>query len=660
MLSSDEVENDVFFDSLDCLSVEEPVVAKELEGGNSDYEIWINEPRSVKERRECFLLGMDLVEFAKSSKIKDLERITDCNGAVPSSSFSSINNGEGSLACCDREMTCQTNLVVDESEQEQNIALESENKMFFATKGCEQKEAQAHWDACENAKVDRKKFKKWWKHFMTMRKGEVSRRASKVSKSSLKEHKTNRMTVLPNKKGYMEFTALYMRQEIQAHKGFIWTMKFSPDGQYLASGGEDGVVRIWHVTSTDAPRKPFMAEGNLDRKIDKGKSGFGRKKSIHSLVIIPNKIFQIEESPMQEFHGHTSDVLDLAWSTTNLLVSSSIDKTVRLWQVGCDQCLNVFHHNNYVTCIQFNPIDDNYFISGSIDGKVRIWGVSEKRVVDWVDVRDIITAICYRPDGKEFVVGSITGTCHFFEASGSHVNLEVEMHIHGRKKTSGNKITSIQFSQDEPHKVMITSEDSKVRIFDGVDMVCKFKGLPKSGSQMSASFTSTGKHIISVGEDCHVYVWNYNGFCLQTSKHTKSVRSCEHFFCEDVSVALPWLGQVADQSHLHINDCRARSPREGQIEGASGIRDSERFSLGNWFSIDGSCKVSATWPEEKLPLCDAEVLEDEYCTYDQQQLCHSSANNCTTLSDTWGLVIVAGGWNGTIRTFHNYGFPVRL
>lgn len=53
-----------------------------------------------------------------------------------------------------------------------------------------------------------------------------------------------------------------------------------------------------------------------------------------------------------------------------------------------------------MTCIQFNPIDDNYFISGSIDGKVRIWGLYEKRVVDWVDVRDVITAICYRPDGE--------------------------------------------------------------------------------------------------------------------------------------------------------------------------------------------------------------------------------------------------------------------
>lgn len=53
-----------------------------------------------------------------------------------------------------------------------------------------------------------------------------------------------------------------------------------------------------------------------------------------------------------------------------------------------------------VTCIQFNPIDDSYFISGSIDGKVRIWGVFEERVVDWTYLRDLISAICYQPDGK--------------------------------------------------------------------------------------------------------------------------------------------------------------------------------------------------------------------------------------------------------------------
>jgi len=53
-----------------------------------------------------------------------------------------------------------------------------------------------------------------------------------------------------------------------------------------------------------------------------------------------------------------------------------------------------------VTCIQFKPTNDNYFISGCIDGMVRIWDVPRCLVVDWVDSKEIITAVCYRPDGK--------------------------------------------------------------------------------------------------------------------------------------------------------------------------------------------------------------------------------------------------------------------
>lgn len=53
-----------------------------------------------------------------------------------------------------------------------------------------------------------------------------------------------------------------------------------------------------------------------------------------------------------------------------------------------------------MTCVEFNPVDDNYFISGSIDGKLRIWEVQGGRVVDWIDIKEIITAVCYCPDGK--------------------------------------------------------------------------------------------------------------------------------------------------------------------------------------------------------------------------------------------------------------------
>jgi len=102
------------------------------------------------------------------------------------------------------------------------------------------------------------------------------------------------------------------------------------------------------------------------------------------------------------------------------LLSASMDKTVRLWKVGCNSCLKVFSHSNYVTCIQFKPTNDDYFISGCIDGMVRIWDVPRCQVVDWADNKEIVTAVCYSPDGKGAVVGTLTGNCCYYDASGNH------------------------------------------------------------------------------------------------------------------------------------------------------------------------------------------------------------------------------------------------
>lgn len=667
MLSSDEEVDDVFFDSTDCLSSEKSVVAEEeLWSGELDYDIWMSEPQSVKERRNNFLCKMGLVEFSSkneitfddSSQMMGLDRITECSGAV---SGSLMNRADENLDCFEREMDGEANCMVDELEQDQMnegvVTLEGESNGLSQSVD----KFENHLQECKGVNI--KKVKKLWKRIVSMRKRNVETCISEKRKPNSEKTKANRMEVKQKKKKCMEFTALYLNQEIQAHKGYIWTMKFSPDGQYLASGGEDGVVRIWRVTSVPASSRSFTDDSGFGSNAKEGKIKFGKKKSSHVPVVIPDKVFQIEESPLQEFHGHKGDVLDLAWSNSNYLLSSSMDKTVCMWQVGCDQCLNVFYHHNYVTCVQFNPIDDNYFISGSIDGKVRIWGVCEKRVVDWADVRDVISAICYHPDGKGFVVGSITGTCHFYKASGNDIKLE-KVDFHDRKKTSGNRITGIQFSRDESQRIMITSEDSKLRILDGVDVIHKFRGLPKSGSQMSASFTTTGKHIISIGDDCRVYVWTYDELCFPSSKQKKSVRSCEHFLSEGVSVAAQWPGMGTEQKSLCSSSLQEFSKRWDNIETASWIRDSERFSLGGWFSNDGPCRGSATWPAEKLPLWDVTVNSDEYDQdpqqQHQQQQCLNNLNDVREISATWGLVIVTGGCDGMIKTFHNYGLPIRL
>lgn len=172
-------------------------------------------------------------------------------------------------------------------------------------------------------------------------------------------------------------------------------------------------------------------------------------------------------------------------------------------------------------------------------------------------------------------------------------------------------------------------------------LIClNMTGLRNSGSQMSASFTSTGKHIISVGEDSRVYIWNYDSHppAPSHSKHIKSIHSCEHFFSEGVSVALPWLGSTHDAHHNES----LPSHRQQQIRGADG------FSLGNWFSIDNQCCSgrAATWPEEQLPLYAAAANNDNL---------RVEIEKCKQVSEAWNAVIVTGSLDGRIRTFHNFG-----
>lgn len=493
--------------------------------------------------------------------------------------------------------------------------------------------------------------------------------------------KVPRVRVRASKKRAKELSALYNGQEIQAHKGSILSMKFSPDGCYLASAGEDRIVRIWKVIERErvkdidipnydpsslyfvANRHSEVASISSDKeKMQKSKGS--RKTSDSACAIFPSRVFRLSEKPVHEFHGHTGEILDLSWSKSSKhLLSSSVDNTARLWQVGCHKCLRVYHHNNFVTCIQFNPLDDNYFISGSIDGKVRIWDVPGCCVVDWTDIKEIVTAVCYRPDGKGGIVGSMTGNCRFYDVTENRLQLESQICLQGKKKSPGKRITGFQFAPNDSNRLMVTSADSHIRILNGVDVICKYRGFRNAGSQISASFTVDGKHIVSASEDSNVYVWNHKCQDGPARPQEKSIRSREHFFSGNVSVATPWFGMREDNfaiptlgAHVphrisgvetgwpiyHLNETLPLSPPDC-------------LSLNQGFFSEVLPKGSATWPEENLPSSNPAPVSSVVCKTQYKFL---KSFYQSTSSHAWGQVIVTGGWDGRIRAFHNYGLPV--
>lgn len=196
-------------------------------------------------------------------------------------------------------------------------------------------------------------------------------------------------------------------------------------------------------------------------------------------------------------------------------------------------------------------------------------------------------------------------------------------------------------------------------------------GLRKTKSLLSASFTSDGRYILSAGEDSNVYIWNYDLSGRKSSKgekSVKSIRSCERFSSDGVSIAVPWPGIGHKDVCSSNNMLHLPSQPLKILEPSTWLWDSDFCSLGAWIFADGISRGAATWPEERLTSSSQNSAEanDHHRKHhyhnhsDHEYHMHSQYHRLIHLSATWNLVIVTASCNGTIRSFHNYGLPVRI
>ncbi|QRV96532.1 hypothetical protein RhiJN_24550 [Ceratobasidium sp. AG-Ba] len=186
----------------------------------------------------------------------------------------------------------------------------------------------------------------------------------------------------------------------------VRSVAVSPDGEYIASGDDNGTIRVWDIKTGEAVLAPLrghsgsvrclvfsfdghnIVSGSSDKEIRVWNAGTG----------------ELVAGPLR---GHSGRVNSVACSHhDSLIASGSGDDTVRFWSIKTGETLFEARlgFTRGVLYVKFSP-DDRLVASGSGDGTVRLWDVRQMSMIFEPLATEVgnLLSLAFSSDGQRLV-----------------------------------------------------------------------------------------------------------------------------------------------------------------------------------------------------------------------------------------------------------------
>ncbi|GAV07744.1 hypothetical protein RvY_17551 [Ramazzottius varieornatus] len=249
----------------------------------------------------------------------------------------------------------------------------------------------------------------------------------------------------------------------QGHYDQLLSLAYSPDGPYLATGGSDGKVKLWNTTSgfsfvtftehtSSVTALQFTQNGRavLSASLD---------GTVRAYDMMRYRNFRTLASPRPaQFSCMAVD-----YSGEVVAAGSRDSFEVFVWSLQTGRLLEVLSgHEAPVSGVAFgSAADKQLLVTSSWDQTVRLWDIFQAKVQsEVIRVYAEALTVAFRPDGNEVAVCDLNSKIHFFDPSTTEQTGLIEAKadlgnfrrdqdlVCGKTASKGRSFTTICYSAD--------------------------------------------------------------------------------------------------------------------------------------------------------------------------------------------------------------------